>query len=582
MKKKFFMKRFAVYFLTFFIPTVLLFVLAIVYFANNAEQRVISQERKVLESTDTNLSLVVSNIAMQNDLFTKNPYMGIALKNILKKSDNISYGDTIYLRSMKAMLRSVQEVYSYVSDINIYLNGYDRYYSSEKSIQEIRGDEYWLEKSRKIPEETQTLIVRHEYEEYGNMKTELTVYQRMLLMDGFVIMSIDLQAYENMLRQSVDDMGMTILFVNEQDELIMEYQATEDITDNNLGLIRQRAKEADIVNIAGQSYIVQLLKDEKCKLELIALIPRSIALKELHAIYPLYFIVFFLNSVIVTVLAYVTTKRNFAHLNDLIQIFANAEKEIYLPIETTYPAKDEYDVIMKNIIYLFLQKVRLDKELETKKEEERIAEITALQAQINPHFLFNTLQTIQIEILEIEGKNGRIAATIEELSDILKYALGDSNRKVSLEEEISYLKKYVDIQKLRFGDRFILYYEIEEELYHFQVFRLLLQPIVENSILHGVRYKEHGYIKVRMFYSAKKQRVVVSVIDTGIGMTKEELEVQRQLISCYNPNHVGLANVNCRLKLYYGEEAGLHIYSKKDLGTVVRFYLPYNFSKNME
>ena len=72
--------------------------------------------------------------------------------------------------------------------------------------------------------------------------------------------------------------------------------------------------------------------------------------------------------------------------------------------KSSSPAKDEYDIIMKNIVYLFLQKVKLDKQLEIKKEEERIAEITALQAQINPHFLFNTLQTIQLEVNQVEGK----------------------------------------------------------------------------------------------------------------------------------------------------------------------------------
>lgn len=134
---------------------------------------------------------------------------------------------------------------------------------------------------------------------------------------------------------------------------------------------------------------------------------------------------------------------------------------------------------MKNIIYLFLQKVRLDKELETQKEEERIAEITALQAQINPHFLFNTLQSIQFEIRQKEGNDSKIAEITEELSDILKYALGDPKQQVWLSEEIQYLKRYVNIQKMRFGDKFILYYEIEENLKEHHVFRLLLQPIVE-------------------------------------------------------------------------------------------------------
>lgn len=574
MKRKFFLKRFAVYFFAFFIPTFLLFVIAMVVFGRNAEQRLISQEQKVLESTDTNLSLVVNNIAMQNDLFTKNPYMGFALKNILKKSDYISYGDTIYLRSTKAMLRSVQEVYDYVSNINIYLNGYDRYYSSENGIQTINGDEYWLKECQEMEQETETLIMHHEYEEYRNTKRELTVYQRMLLMDGFVIMSIDLQAYENILRQAEGDTEMTILFVNSQQDLVIAYQDTVNIDSENLSRITQKEDTSNWITINHQRYLIQKIYDEQCNLELIALLPQVAIFKELSSIYPIYFFVFALNTMIVIALAYITTKRNFSHLDDMIQIFSNAEKEIYLPIETTSPARDEYDILMKNIIYLFLQKVRLDKELETKKEEERIAEITALQAQINPHFLFNTLQSIQFEIRQKEGNDSKIAEITEELSDILKYALGDPKQQVSLSEEIQYLKRYVNIQKMRFGDKFILYYEIEENLKEHHVFRLLLQPIVENSILHGVRYREHGYIKIKIYQSKQIQKIIVVVIDSGIGMTKEELMAQRKTISRYNPNHVGLANVNCRLKLYYGEEAQLHIYSKKDMGTVVKFYLP--------
>ena len=574
MKRKFFLKRFAVYFFAFFIPTFLLFVIAMVVFGRNAEQRLISQEQKVLESTDTNLSLVVNNIAMQNDLFTKNPYMGVALKNILKKSDYISYGDTIYLRSTKAMLRSVQDVYDYVSNINIYLNGYDRYYSSENGIQTINGDEYWLKECQEVEPETETLIMHHEYEEYRNTKRELTVYQRMLLMDGFVIMNIDLQAYENILRQAVGDTEMTILFVNSQQDLVIAYQDTVNIDSENLSRITQKEDTSNWITINHQRYLIQKIYDEQCNLELIALLPQVAIFKELSSIYPIYFIVFALNTMIVIALAYITTKRNFSHLDDMIQIFSNAEKEIYLPVETTSPARDEYDILMKNIIYLFLQKVRLDKELETQKEEERIAEITALQAQINPHFLFNTLQSIQFEIRQKEGNDSKIAEITEELSDILKYALGDPKQQVWLSEEIQYLKRYVNIQKMRFGDKFILYYEIEENLKEHHVFRLLLQPIVENSILHGVRYREHGYIKIKIYQSKQIQKIIVAVIDSGIGMTKEELMAQRKTISRYNPNHVGLANVNCRLKLYYGEEAQLHIYSKKDMGTVVKFYLP--------
>lgn len=574
MKKKFFLRRFSLYFLTFFIPTFFLFVIAMVIFGKNAQQKLISDEQRVLESTDTNLTLVVNNIAMQNDLFTKNPYMGISLKKILKKSDSISYSDTVYMRSIKAMLRSVQEVYSYVSNINVCLSGYDRYYSSEHGIQDIIGEEYWLEQSQNMPEQTQTLIVRHEYEEYSNMKEELTVYQRMLLMDGFVVMNIDLQAYESILNQAVGDMGMTILFVNSQKELIFAYQDEIGVTEDVLAALLEH-RENDWIRINGEKYLMQTCHNDKFELDLIALVPRMVVNQELRTIYPLYFLVFFLNSIIVTLLAYITTKRNFSHLDEMIQIFSNAERDIYIPIKNSSAARDEYDVIMRNIIYLFLQKLRVDKELETKKEEERMAEITALQAQINPHFLFNTLQTLQLKIGEIEGSHGEIAQTAEQLGDILKYALGNPKQRVSLREEVQYLKRYVNIQKVRFGDKFILYYEIDDDLWDFQVFRLLLQPIVENSILHGVRDREKGYIKIKIHHShTNAYKVVVSVIDSGIGMTVKELEAQREAVNEYDSNHVGLANVNCRLRLYYGEEAKLYIYSKKNMGTIVKFYLP--------
>ena len=95
MKRKFFLKRFVLYFLAFFIPTAFLFGVAFTIFEKNAEDKLLSQEQKIMEATDANLSLVISNIVMQNELFTKNPYMGIALKNILKKSDYISYSATI-------------------------------------------------------------------------------------------------------------------------------------------------------------------------------------------------------------------------------------------------------------------------------------------------------------------------------------------------------------------------------------------------------------------------------------------------------------------------------------------------------
>ena len=200
------------------------------------------------------------------------------------------------------------------------------------------------------------------------------------------------------------------------------------------------------------------------------------------------------------------------------------------------------------------------------------AQLKYLQAQINPHFLFNTLQTLQFQVQS--GASSEESVTIlEYLSDILKYALADATETISLREELLYLKKYVAIQKFRFGEKFIIYYEVDEELMDLRVFRLMLQPLVENSILHGVRYKEdRGYIKVQIFCRGGK--VYFRVVDNGVGMDKAETKRLRDSMKEINVHHIGLANVNSRLKLHFGDESGIRIRSKKGMGCVMEFCLP--------
>lgn len=164
---------------------------------------------------------------------------------------------------------------------------------------------------------------------------------------------------------------------------------------------------------------------------------------------------------------------------------------------------------------------------------------------------------------------------LEDLSEILQYALSSPMETITLRQEIEYLKKYVAIQRLRFGDCFIVYYEIDEDLWEFPVFRLMIQPLVENSIVHGVRLSnEKGYIQVNIF--KKDGRVIFRVTDNGVGMTEEEIRSFQESIERINVRHIGMSNVNSRLKIYYGEESAIHVRSRKNEGCVVEFSLPIN------
>ena len=255
----------------------------------------------------------------------------------------------------------------------------------------------------------------------------------------------------------------------------------------------------------------------------------------------------------------------------MLKMFEDAEagKTIERPKRKV---NDEYDVIMNNILMMFLNNTYLNIQLKEKQYRQQNAELTALQLQINPHFLYNTLQTLDMEARKLND-DGRISAVVGYVSDILKYCLTNPQKSVSLQEELNYLKKYVEVQHYRFGDRFIIYYEIDDDVQDAEVFRMMLQPVVENSLLHALRGHKRGYMKVRA--KCIGDCVDVRVIDNGDGMTREELLALRKRIADRNTRSIGLTNLDRRLQLRYPGLGGLRICSIKNFGTSVSFKIPY-------
>ena len=179
------------------------------------------------------------------------------------------------------------------------------------------------------------------------------------------------------------------------------------------------------------------------------------------------------------------------------------------------------------------------------------------------------------------GQVDDISRIIRNLSDILKYALDDSQQEVLLQEEIQYLKKYIMIQKYRFGDNFIIYYEVDEDILEAVIFRLMLQPLLENSLLHGIRnLNQKAYIKVKIF--KRNNELFCYVIDNGVGMSKEKIKDLYVRINNEKSKSIGLTNLNRRLILKYGEESSLHIQSKINYGTCISFRMPYGERQLLE
>lgn len=576
MEKKFFMRRFRNYFLLLIIPTFLVFMISFLVVNAQIDKELDGRARNTLSNLDTNLDFVISSVVFQNDQLTNNSYMVLALKKLLKRDTNIQYSEAIYLRNIKTMLSSIVQSYPYIESVYLYLDGYDNFFSSKDGVVNVLkgGDITWLESCHQMDRGVENYVQTREIRVNDKTKKAITIYQRMLLLDGIVVMNINVEKYQKLLDKILMDDEEIVVFFDKDGTPLFSWNDKGDEALQQFTLTEHQAdkKQNKWIEIGGQRYLFHTTFNNEYRMNLVSLIPFHAKISRIQQMIKLFGIIFLINSVAMMALAYFTTRKTFRQLYYMIQVFHDAEVGIY-PMEPRTKMRDEYDVIMNNIIYLFLQTMKLNGSLVQRQHDQEVAELTALQLQINPHFLFNTLQNVQMEIQKLDRDTGHVKKILDDLSDILKYALADPLEKITLEEEIQYLKKYIAIQHYRFGERFIPYYEIEDGLRDIRVFRLMLQPLVENSILHGIRQKEGtGYIKIQIF--RRDGLVFFRVVDNGIGMTKQERDRLRESMKTMNVHHIGLANVNSRLKLHYGEQAEIRIRAKSGVGCSMEFVIP--------
>lgn len=211
-------------------------------------------------------------------------------------------------------------------------------------------------------------------------------------------------------------------------------------------------------------------------------------------------------------------------------------------------------------------------------QEKRDLEIKMLQAQINPHFLYNTLDSIKW--IATMQRNSGIVQVVTALSSLLKNMAKGFNEKVTLEQELDFLQNYVTIEKIRYIELFDVEIDVEDPvLYKARLVKLTLQPIVENAIFSGIEPSgRSGLIKIRAY--AKNGVLYITITDNGIGISPENIEKLLTDTSRVTRNHmsgIGLPNVDRRFKLVYGEDYGLSIESEIDQYTKVTVCLPLEF-----
>jgi two-component system sensor histidine kinase YesM len=213
-------------------------------------------------------------------------------------------------------------------------------------------------------------------------------------------------------------------------------------------------------------------------------------------------------------------------------------------------------------------------------EKQRQAEIKALEAQINPHFLYNTLDTINW--MAIDKDEFDISNAINSLAEILRYAIANSNETVTIREEVEWLKKYIYLQQFRLKNKFIRHIHVTPEITEYKIHKLILQPFVENAIIHGFeRGQEQHVLEVDM--EKDKDGIKIRIMDNGKGIDAKTLEQlnnwEEMEITSQDKRHIGMANAFTRLHMYYKGQEKIKIESKMGQGTEVFLWLPVKESE---
>lgn len=244
----------------------------------------------------------------------------------------------------------------------------------------------------------------------------------------------------------------------------------------------------------------------------------------------------------------------------------------------SYAEADDLGIIRDLISESKYRLYAAQNEMNSSRQLLKSAQFLALQAQINPHFIHNTLETINWKVLSLyKGKPNEISDMICDLSQLMRLSIKTDDTLIPLRNEIEHAKVYLRIQQKRFPDKFDVTWDIPDKYLDTPVVALTLQPLIENSISHGIKpANRHGTISIKA--DDENGRLRISIADDGLGFSEAALKKARQMLAetvLQTNEHVGLFNVNQRLKLAFPEKASLTIDSTPGKGCCITVYLPF-------
>ena len=434
-------------------------------------------------------------------------------------------------KTISRLAKTLPIIYRYIDSIYIYSEPTDTVIMDNNSIPlSDLSDTDWINAYRAVTSPKGTIIPRSKNNVYPQL---ITIIKPIYVADekkGAIIMNINAQSiYNSMLYQQYKD-GRLFFLVNADNKIIISSELSyfntypDDIGLNTL-TIESNPKNS-VYEINDKNYVVLSGDSTISDYKYISAYPLELYEHKLSTMKLQIIGILLLLMIIIFILAYVASVRSYSPLNEIISFLDNSQP----PADSIEEEdKNELMYIINSIQTHINDKTKMAEILEERMKLLRKSQYDMLQTQINPHFLYNTLETINWMAYNMSNSENPVSKSLINLASFFRNTL-TSGYFVSIENEIKYTKEYVNILALRYSDLFDIEWDIDESILSYTIIKICLQPIIENAVYHGIKQKnDKGLIKIKGL--CDDNNIILIVSDDGVGIEKDALDELNKTLS---------------------------------------------------
>lgn len=571
------------------IPLVLIGYLSYKNSENIIKKKSTDYSQDILRMIGMRLNDYVNNLTLisQDLLYDRNIY------NILNKDSALNDPLTDYENegNINRVLKKILLSRSEIQSICFVSNNGAHYFADNNrekvSIMDVLREGDMLAKARKSQGRAAWYLDSTQGK-VGNIFLVRTVYNMDNFKEiGLMVILIRKEFLEAVYQDLVNDDMQNIAIISADNERIVSRNSGDTYLHDSL-LADIQGKSGYIINSRDQALISFVCMEEP-DWKIVSYTPLLRLFKEIDALRKRFIMLCILSVVLLSILSLYIALDFINPINRLVKGMQKVQKggdSVYIQVDR----KDElgylnkaFNTMSEEINHLVTWIYR---EQITRKE----AEIKALQSQINPHFLFNTLESINwmAQLNHVP----EISETVTDLSSLMEASIGRDDRLITLEEEFAYTDKYIALLRRRFEDRIELVKQVQRETLKVKIPRLLIQPLIENAVYHGIeKCRGKGVVTLRSYIHGGI--LIIEVMDNGAGMEADDLTTLNERLDMDNDTYfkslerkknksIGIENVNRRIKLFYGERYGLTIESRQGEYTRVVVTIPMDQEEKKE